>query len=301
MLTRKYGRQVFLFCPTNDPFHSWYQSSSVPLNHRACCKLPECTSPPYYNEMASPRSLGAIPYLQAAAELCDFGQAYSTLKNRLIAGVRDNIREKLLHQAQGLDYFNTRDFFLQLDANRQQAQALARAANVYAIRHQGPSPMFSRSKGSSPQRHREQRFQTQRAPSTTANSSSSRQSPGQNSQSTQPECWRCGRHHNPATCPARGWKCYTCQQSGHTSRKCVRRPVHQANAFIQHSTNHDGDDSASVDRFVTNVFNSAFPNPATASNRADLNAPVHIMSDKFQIQCSSHFKLRFVRQWLVFP
>ena len=142
-----------------------------------------------------------------------------TLKSRLIAGVRDNnIREKLLNQAQALDYFNTRDLFLQLDANRQQAQALARAANVYAIRHQGPSPVLSRSNGSPSLRHRGQRFQTQRAPPTTPNPSSSRQSSGQNCQSTQPECWRCGRRHSPATCPARNWKCYSCQRSGHTSR-----------------------------------------------------------------------------------
>ena len=65
---------------------------------------------------------------------------------------------------------------------------------------------------------------------------------------------------------------------------CVKRPIHQANARQEQSTNHDGEDSASVDRFVTNVFNSAFPCPATASNRADLNACIHITPDEFQIQ-----------------
>jgi len=64
----------------------------------------------------------------------------------------------------------------------------------------------------------------------------------------------------------------------------VKRPIHQANARQEQSTNHDGEDSASVDRFVTNVFNSAFPCPATASNRADLNACIHITPDEFQIQ-----------------
>jgi len=77
---------------------------------------------------------------QVAAETCEFGQEYSmNMKSRLIAGVRDNIREKLLNQGTGLEHFGTKELFLQLDSNRQQAQALARAANVYAVcQHQSP-------------------------------------------------------------------------------------------------------------------------------------------------------------------
>ncbi|XP_055915366.1 uncharacterized protein K02A2.6-like [Eupeodes corollae] len=33
-------------------------------------------------------------------------------------------------------------------------------------------------------------------------------------------CHRCGRQHNPSTCPAINWKCFTCNRLGHTSIVC---------------------------------------------------------------------------------
>lgn len=33
-------------------------------------------------------------------------------------------------------------------------------------------------------------------------------------------CFRCGRTHNAATCPAVSWKCFVCNRVGHTSRVC---------------------------------------------------------------------------------
>lgn len=37
------------------------------------------------------------------------------------------------------------------------------------------------------------------------------------------ECRRCGRLHNPNTCPAANWKCYVCQKTGHTSVMCYNK------------------------------------------------------------------------------
>ena len=173
--------------------------------------------------------------LQVAAETCEFGQAYSmNLKSRLISGVRDNnIREKFLNQATNLDYFGTKKLFLHLDSNRQQAQALARAANVFAVRQHQPSR--SPSNGSRRLHSNRQRNQGQHASKVAPSSARPPQRASSQGQPTQGQgtpaqgdCWRCGRRHNPSTCPARFWTCCNCQQQGHTSRKCGRRPVHQA-------------------------------------------------------------------------
>ncbi|KAJ6647840.1 hypothetical protein Bhyg_03063, partial [Pseudolycoriella hygida] len=37
------------------------------------------------------------------------------------------------------------------------------------------------------------------------------------------ECRRCGRLHNPNTCPAVNWKCFVCQKTGHTSKMCYNK------------------------------------------------------------------------------
>lgn len=34
------------------------------------------------------------------------------------------------------------------------------------------------------------------------------------------ECYRCGRDHDPTTCPAREWTCYKCNKKGHIAPKC---------------------------------------------------------------------------------
>lgn len=33
-------------------------------------------------------------------------------------------------------------------------------------------------------------------------------------------CFRCGRKHNPNTCPAKSWQCFKCKSVGHTSKVC---------------------------------------------------------------------------------
>lgn len=44
-----------------------------------------------------------------------------------------------------------------------------------------------------------------------------------NSQSGFAECRRCGRKHNPKTCPAVNWKCFVCNKTGHTSKMCFHK------------------------------------------------------------------------------
>lgn len=42
----------------------------------------------------------------------------------------------------------------------------------------------------------------------------------QSQNKTNSECRRCGRHHDERNCPAREWKCYTCQKTGHIAPMC---------------------------------------------------------------------------------
>lgn len=34
------------------------------------------------------------------------------------------------------------------------------------------------------------------------------------------KCYRCGRFHNPQSCPARFWTCHKCSRQGHTAPNC---------------------------------------------------------------------------------
>ncbi|XP_031342972.1 uncharacterized protein LOC116170607 [Photinus pyralis] len=43
------------------------------------------------------------------------------------------------------------------------------------------------------------------------------------SQASRKSCHRCGRMHNPATCPTKQWQCYNCSKQGHTSTVCMAR------------------------------------------------------------------------------
>ncbi|KAJ6638946.1 hypothetical protein Bhyg_11684 [Pseudolycoriella hygida] len=39
------------------------------------------------------------------------------------------------------------------------------------------------------------------------------------------DCSRCGRQHNENTCPARDWKCYSCEKTGHIAPMCRSKVI----------------------------------------------------------------------------
>jgi hypothetical protein len=46
------------------------------------------------------------------------------------------------------------------------------------------------------------------------------------------QCFRCGRKHNPDTCPVKEWECFFCKVKGHTSKMCKgRRKKYVNNIF----------------------------------------------------------------------
>jgi len=162
--------------------------------------------------------------LQVVAEDCQFGLAYSmTLKSRLLAGMRDNrLGESLLAQSLRLDYSGTKSLFLQMDAARQQYQALARAVNAHDVVRQ-PTP-HGRGSGSGQrwgayQRHGHQR--RDRHPQGRADTSRPAAVPSSS-------CWHCGNDHAANVCPARTGSCFNCKKKGQTARKCSRSKVNRA-------------------------------------------------------------------------
>ncbi|KAK3930454.1 Gag polyprotein [Frankliniella fusca] len=61
-----------------------------------------------------------------------------------------------------------------------------------------------------------------------ADQGASKQSPPQKQKQTG-KCYRCGRDHEPRTCPIRSWTCNKCNLVGHLAHMCKTKPqrVHQ--------------------------------------------------------------------------
>ncbi|KAJ6645863.1 hypothetical protein Bhyg_01072, partial [Pseudolycoriella hygida] len=68
------------------------------------------------------------------------------------------------------------------------------------------------------------------------------------------ECRRCGRLHNPNTCPAVNWKCFVCQKTGHTSKMCYNKESkgNTGKANKQKSSYHPYIRSFAVDKTLGN-------------------------------------------------
>jgi len=181
--------------------------------------------------------------LQVAAENCQFGLAYSmTLKSRLLAGMRDDrLRETLLAQSLRLDYSGTKSLFLQMDAAKQQSQALARAVNVHAVGRQ-PTP-HARNSGSGQRRGAYQRQGRQRRDGHPQGRADTSRPPSRPAAAPSTSCWRCGNDHAANLCPARNWSCFNCKKKGHTARKCSKSKVNRA-------------EDEDLDQEVDQVFNA---------------------------------------------
>jgi Reverse transcriptase (RNA-dependent DNA polymerase) len=56
-------------------------------------------------------------------------------------------------------------------------------------------------------------------------------------------CFRCGRAHNPHTCPASEWQCFRCQRTGHTSKMCKTRSVNCVRRESEQPESEGGEDN----------------------------------------------------------
>lgn len=146
-------------------------------------------------QLASQTISEFVVNLKAKAQSCEFGTFLSdALRDQFVVGVYDeSLRKKLLTEF-GLTFDKAcsiaRSYEAALNQNKEMSiQSEVRFARVQKVSGQ--------------------------------QSTGGRRGDGQvsNSRGFGP-CFRCGRHHNPAMCPARDWKCYTCGRKGHISRYC---------------------------------------------------------------------------------
>lgn len=190
--------------------------------------------------------------LQELASKCNYGTSINEhCADRLICGLKnENVRRKLLSEP-NLTFEKAKEIVLQEEAIRQQSEALSGTASISSINYnRRPNNYHPRgdhrqnfrsnlntrsnySRNYNPQTHYTQnstgigggQHQSHNSHGNYNKSSFSQRGssrrgghPGNVTQVN--KCHRCGRLHNPQTCPARFWTCNNCSQQGHTAPNC---------------------------------------------------------------------------------
>ena len=210
----------------------------------------------------------AIDYIHALQRLavrCEFGQyANMALLQQLRAGVRDpGVRRKLLAEA-AITFDRAKDILIAEEALADQERALVRNPVTFnhvsqqsGQRQANGRPQQS-SRGNRPHQSPNNARAPVQVPARTEKNPHVQQKspPSRSSSSYQPKqftksCYRCGRFHDPATCPAREWKCYTCQRLGHVSTCCrSRQKVHNISAIPNPSPQVPAQEESRDDQMV---------------------------------------------------
>ena len=156
-----------------------------------------------------------IAVLQQLASKCNFGVSHDgNLGDQLIRGIKgDEVRRKLL-RTDNLNYSKAKSIVVQDEAVRRQSQAIANSVAVRAVSYRRPAQQRKQQRGPKPQPGPERRQQQQSYQSNTGTNASS------SSSTRNGPCFRCGRRHDPKTCPARNWHCYKCNRKGHVKSLC---------------------------------------------------------------------------------
>lgn len=158
--------------------------------------------------------------LNHLANSCNFPATLDeTLRDKFVCGLRDKVFQKVLLDKPGLTYekacSSARSYELTA-SNSLILQKEERRSEVHGV--------SNRSRQSPSNQRQAPWTQSQSRPSQGQSSQSqSRQSQSRQHRQDQSQCHRCGRFHSEQSCPAKSWKCYSCQRQGHTSRMCSRR------------------------------------------------------------------------------
>lgn len=140
--------------------------------------------------------------LKASAQPCKFAAFLTdSLRDQFVAGIRDqSLRKKLLTEP---------------DLTFDKACSIARSWEAALSQNKEMSSQ-------SPQKFAVLRKEISQKPKPKRNSQVKEESkPSRtNKEKSSKPCYRCSRHHDANTCPARDWTCYTCGKVGHISTCC---------------------------------------------------------------------------------
>lgn len=107
-------------------------------------------------------------------------------------------------------------------------------------------------------------------------------------------CYRCGRPHNPESCPAANWECFLCHRKGHTSKMCRSR-----SQSAKHIEEEEEEKSANVNHceIVASLVSSpAFLNVVINGRMVemeiDTGASISVMSKVYYDKYFKYIKLQ---------
>ncbi|XP_040174171.1 uncharacterized protein LOC120906505 [Anopheles arabiensis] len=151
-----------------------------------------------------------IVELKALAQSCKFTSCLAQcLRDQLVAGVRDEgLRKRLLRESD-LTFESAENIARTWEAADEQNETFAakekprEMAVIKCAPKRSVGPKVHYYRGSSTPIHQQSSAHKQES-----------------------KCYRCGRAHNPQTCPARMWQCFTCKKYGHVSSCCRNTNVH---------------------------------------------------------------------------
>jgi hypothetical protein len=143
-----------------------------------------------------------IVELKKLSKGCEFGTFLKeSLRDRLVCGLKDEqIQRKLLTETN-----------LTFDTAGTTALSMEAAQSHLNYMHQASIGNINQFHDNNRKVTTKDSFRNQRQPNSQPRSTSSSQ------------CFRCGRKHNPDTCPAKEWECFFCKVKGHTSKMCKGR------------------------------------------------------------------------------
>ena len=154
-----------------------------------------------------------VAELKVMADPCEFGSDRdSMLRDRFVCGIADqSLQKRLLTEEDTLT-------FQQAERIALAAETAARGARQLAASTSDPVPQDV---------HRVGAARQVKGPPTPAN------------RYVRSECFRCGgTNHSPQICRFRTYKCHSCGEQGHLSRKCPRKVQGQSRASRSMSAAH---------------------------------------------------------------
>lgn len=150
--------------------------------------------------------------LKKLANTCNFGEFLErALRDRFVCGLlSEEIRRKLLSEE-----YLTFDKAYQIAINYERAESQAKylqsgsGATHKLNKQQNPGTSARKNVSSNNNNRRKGKRNEQDAPQRN-------------------QCHRCGKWHNPATCPAKDLQCHSCWKMGHTFNMCTTYPFMDA-------------------------------------------------------------------------